>query len=701
MYIQVEAKLMDKFIETNFKLPQVKQTFPNVESISTITNTLDDCICFKRLPLRVRYEIATMFTLESYKTNDCVIENNFCNDKLYIVSIGTLQETEIDDLKVKRVQLKYAKDMVNDICFFCPGIISNKSIIARENSQLWVLHRDTFKNIIIKYQQEISRQLKHINHEVNVEWIFDYYFQSLVHAQNLFEFTSLFKNVCHEDIIKMISLCQWEHKKQNEIIIYQKNVQIYNPKFYIVHTGYVDIFIEGKYIKRISKGDYFGDLSFLDDVISYTVIAHTDVSLFSFNDEAFEYALLPLHNIIFDQKDENEIDSNLSISFSSSTSSNDVQLSESRKVIIHLFDKQEIVTLNTEKENLDLFDQLCHKMDKSNQKPLYIYTQKIIHQDEKEKIYQIKSSFSDDELVLVCIKKSKNKRSKVDQHIFDMNSVSKVVHSTFCNKSFGCFENDKCIYVILQKLECSILAHLDNVNDDFIRFLTAPTRLCGLQCLNNVNLKLNVHKIEKYVVFYAACIVLALEYLHLSGIVFRNVKPENILLDDEGYAYLTNYSFMEYLGSDNRKTSTFVGSPGFMSPEISKSEDYGFEADFWALGATMYYLLMNDNPFNFPPTDSYLELINRSSDIKYKIKFPPFVSDEIKNLIGHLLHVDKAKRLGCVYPNITQNINDVKNNKCFHWIDWKALKEKKYIIGIHPMKLKTFLTRENSKNISL
>uniref|UniRef100_A0A3P9PEN0 protein kinase C n=1 Tax=Poecilia reticulata TaxID=8081 RepID=A0A3P9PEN0_POERE len=103
---------------------------------------------------------------------------------------------------------------------------------------------------------------------------------------------------------------------------------------------------------------------------------------------------------------------------------------------------------------------------------------------------------------------------------------------------------------------------------------------------------------EEHARFYSAEISLALNYLHERGIIYRDLKLDNVLLDSEGHIKLTDYGMCKEGLRPGDTTSTFCGTPNYIAPEILRGEDYGFSVDWWALGVLMFEMMAGRSPFD-------------------------------------------------------------------------------------------------------
>ena len=173
---------------------------------------------------------------------------------------------------------------------------------------------------------------------------------------------------------------------------------------------------------------------------------------------------------------------------------------------------------------------------------------------------------------------------------------------------------------------------------------------------------------EKNVKFYASIIGLSLEYLHKKGIVYRDIKPENILLEKDGYLKLIDFGMAKILKEDE-KTNSFCGTPEYLAPEIITGEGHNRMADWWSYGTLVYEMLFGIPPFFNENVEMMYELIT-NKELRFPKKFN--VSDEAKDLLRKLLVKKQTERFG-----INGGFEEIKKHPFFKGIDFKALEEKK------------------------
>lgn len=159
--------------------------------------------------------------------------------------------------------------------------------------------------------------------------------------------------------------------------------------------------------------------------------------------------------------------------------------------------------------------------------------------------------------------------------------------------------------------------------------------------------------------FYAANVLLALEYLHSLGVVYRDLKPENVMIAADGYTKLADYGFAKRIFSG--RSYTICGTTEYLAPEIISGDGACRASDLWSWGILLYELLVGDTPFAKAGMSDWE--IQRSV-LAGRFVVPPHVSTEHASLIRHLLDQDPERR---------PSFDTIKRHPCFAWIDWAAM----------------------------
>ncbi|XP_074641523.1 G protein-coupled receptor kinase 3-like [Tubulanus polymorphus] len=209
-----------------------------------------------------------------------------------------------------------------------------------------------------------------------------------------------------------------------------------------------------------------------------------------------------------------------------------------------------------------------------------------------------------------------------------------------------------------------------------------PEKLCFILDLMNggdLHYHLSQHGVfsEKEVRFYAAEVILGLEHMHNRFVVYRDLKPANILLDENGHVRISDLGLA--CDFSKKKPHASVGTHGYMAPEVlSKGTAYDSSADWFSFGCMLYKLLKGHSPFRQHKTKDKHEIDRMTMTMN--VEFPDSMSPEMKSLLEQLLKRDVDERLGCR----GRGSQEVKEHSFFKGIDWNQVYLQKYMPPLIP-----------------
>jgi len=170
---------------------------------------------------------------------------------------------------------------------------------------------------------------------------------------------------------------------------------------------------------------------------------------------------------------------------------------------------------------------------------------------------------------------------------------------------------------------------------------------------------------EDRVRFYAAEIVSGLDYLHGAGVIYRDLKPENLLITREGHIVMTDFGLSkEGLHDKFDRTGTFCGTPEYLAPEVLEGKGYTKAVDWWSFGTLLYEMLTGLPPFYSEDVQEMYSKIMTAD-----LEFHAIIGPDARDLLSKLLDRNDELRL--------QDANLIKKHPFFKPIDWEALYHKK------------------------
>ncbi|PSK49416.1 hypothetical protein B9Z65_8211 [Elsinoe australis] len=254
------------------------------------------------------------------------------------------------------------------------------------------------------------------------------------------------------------------------------------------------------------------------------------------------------------------------------------------------------------------------------------------------RVHLVQSKHNQRFYAVKVLKKAQVVKMKQVEHTNDERRMLQKVKHPFLITLWGTFQDSKNLYMVMDFIEGGELFSLLRKSQRF------PNPVAK---------------------FYAAEVTLALDYLHSHNIIYRDLKPENLLLDRHGHLKITDFGFAKEVPDI---TWTLCGTPDYLAPEVVSSKGYNKSVDWWSLGILIFEMLCGFTPF----WDSGSPLKIYENILRGRVKYPPYVHPDAQDLLGKLITHDLTKRLG----NLHGGSKDVMQHPWFAEVTWERLAKK-------------------------
>ncbi|KAL3319781.1 Ribosomal protein S6 kinase beta-1 [Cichlidogyrus casuarinus] len=242
-------------------------------------------------------------------------------------------------------------------------------------------------------------------------------------------------------------------------------------------------------------------------------------------------------------------------------------------------------------------------------------------------VQKVKQPLINELFAMKVLKKAKIVCNEKDtSHTISERNILEMLRHPFLVKLYYAFQSHSCLYIVLEYCP----------GGELFNYLE---RIVFLK--------------EDAACFYVSEIALAIGHLHNLGIIYRDLKSENILLDKDGHVKLTDFGLSK---EGTKTTNTFCGTIDYMAPEIIRCAGHGKEVDWWSLGTLLYDMLSGGPPFyqDKNKTDTAQSILHST------LKYPDSFSPEAVSLIKSLLTRDPKKRLGS-----ERDVEEIKEHQFF------------------------------------
>ena len=256
-------------------------------------------------------------------------------------------------------------------------------------------------------------------------------------------------------------------------------------------------------------------------------------------------------------------------------------------------------------------------------------------------VYLVKKKDSNDFYAMKVLDKCRIAKQNIFKYVLTERNVLSVMHNPFIVKLNYAFQTSEKLFLLLDYCP----------GGDLSKQLQIQTRFS-----------------EEKAKFYICEIILALGELHKNNIIFRDLKPDNVVIDKEGHALLTDFGLSRegVVGKDLAKS--FCGSIAYLAPEMLKRCGHGKAVDWYLLGVLFYELLVGVPPYYTDNQDQIFKNIQKGD-----LYIPPFVSEKAQNLIRKLLKRNPNERLGS-----KRDVDEIKEDEYFSDVNWQKVYERKY-----------------------
>ena len=293
--------------------------------------------------------------------------------------------------------------------------------------------------------------------------------------------------------------------------------------------------------------------------------------------------------------------------------------------------------LNTEDENISNNKNKREKIGPNN-----FICLALLGQGSFGEVYLVNKKYTNEYYAMKVLDKKKIEQQNIFKYAMTERNVLSIINFPFIVKLNYAFQTKEKLFLLLDYCP----------GGDLSKQLQIQTRFSEIKAK-----------------FYICEIALAIGELHKHNIIFRDLKPDNIVIDKEGHAMLTDFGLSKEGINDKKLTKSFCGSVAYLAPEMLNRTGHGKAVDWYLLGVVFFELLVGLPPYFSNNQEEIFKNINKAELI-----IPNFISKKGQNFIRSLLVKNPLERLGSKY-----DIEEIKNHPYFEDVDWNKIYNREYI----------------------
>ena len=387
--------------------------------------------------------------------------------------------------------------------------------------------------------------------------------------------------------------------------------------FYIIESGSVDVFVAeqgDEPVARLASGQFFGEKALMsEDVRQATCIATTDVECLTLMREDFVRMLGNLQDLLNGGGDKRPTSAKIT-----NEADNSAEASETKYELSDLDIRRTL--------GVGAFGRV---------KLVKVKPDKIPANGNPNQTYALK-----------CLSKRGIVDSGLQDHVINERDIMSELNHPFILSFYCAMQDEHNVYFLLEIL----------LGGELFRTLRCEGQFP-----------------ENWSRFYAASVMLAFCQIHSKKIAYRDLKPENLVMDADGYLKVVDFGLAKKLVGG--KTWTLCGTPDYLAPEVILNEGHDWAVDYWALGVLIYEMTAGTPPFYAEdPMEVYEKILSGH------VSMPAHFSRGLSELVKKLLKTYQSKRLG----RTKGGASSVMKQKWFSGFDWNALLARELEVPLKP-----------------
>jgi cGMP-dependent protein kinase 2 len=526
------------------------------------------------------------------------------------------------------------------------------SVLAATDSSVWVLHRALFRTLTRKAAMEINQQ-----HEVFLNSV------------------PILSSLTVQERIKLATALEEQTFQPGEVVVVQGEQEA--TKFYIVVKGEAVVTVEEtdpdingkKKVNHLFRSDFFGEKALLYDQprqATVTASGSTPLVCLVLNRNVFADLLGSLQELMAREKSAEVVARKMNeLAGQVPWPSARVTIKGSSRRPVGVRHQEDVV--GTGVCSNTTFASLLRGSSAAAE--IVLTEGKLLGGGASGSVRRVDCVVNSRSMTFALKRMRKCAVMSTPEHIYCEKNITKELKHFTCMKQHASFQDAHHLYFLFDYMDgCDLMdalaavATVQNIRHPKKPFAPKIKFLKGMP--------------EDMAMYYIAVVTLAFEYLHDNNIVYRDLKPENVLLSTDGTALLGDFGFAKKL-EEGGHTYTFCGTPGYVAPEVVLARGYGTSIDWWGLGVMMFVLLTGQQPFsqivNGKPEDP-LTVMKRIVDRSWTVSYPVYLSEYAVDIMQWFMERRSAKRLG----NLRRRAVDIKAHPWFQDFDWELLQSGEY-----------------------